>query len=85
MPRWAKELPQWLEKYKTESTISQADQATFCHETGRLGDRYLATVYLELPTPFKMSIYADFLEREIINRFCEQNALIPPLELAAED
>ena len=85
MSKWAKELPEWTDKYKTETTISLGDQAAFCTETGRLGDRYLATAYLELPTPFKMSIYADFLEREIIGRYCEQNAMIPPLEPADAD
>ena len=81
MPKWAKELPPWTQKYLTEPTINQADQASLVQEVARLGDRYLATVYLELPTPFRMSIYADFLEREIINRFCEQMAMIPPLAL----
>lgn len=84
MSRWARELPEWLERYKTEATINQSDSASFYTETGALGDRYLATIYLELPTPYKMSIYADFLEREIISRFCDQNAQIPPLELVDE-
>lgn len=84
MPRWHKELPEWLGKFKTESIISQGDAATFRTEAGKLGDRYLAITYLEIPTAFKASIYAEFLENEIIDRYCEQNAMIPELRLADE-
>ncbi len=81
MGRWAKELPVWAEKFKTATTITAGDTHALYSEMSKLGDRYLATTYLELPTPYKMSIYADFLEAEIISRFCDQNAIIPPLVL----
>ena len=84
MGRFAKELPEWCDRFKTESSINIADQAAFHTEVSQLGDRYLVTVFLELPTPYKMSIYADFLEREIISRFCDQHAGIPAMAMTDE-
>ena len=84
MAKWGKELPLWTEKFKTETHIGPSDTSQFCTEVGRLGDQHLATLYLELPTAFQTSIYADFLEREMVDRFCAQNAMIPELTLVDE-
>jgi hypothetical protein len=82
--RWAKELPAWCERYKTEMYIGPSDSAQFVTELGRLGDQHLAMMYLEIPTVFSTSIYADFLEREMVDRFCAQNSMIPALVLVDE-
>lgn len=82
MPRFAKELPPWTEKYKTAANITPGEAAQLRTEVERLGDRHLALIYQELPTFARMSILADALEVEILDRFCEQNTMVPELVLA---
>ena len=45
-------------------------------------DQSLAEAYLALPLIHRASIYGEFLEREMVERFCEHNAFIPELVLA---
>ncbi len=82
MPRFAKELPLWTQEFKTAASIDMGKAAQLRTEVGKLGDRYLATMYCELLTAHKMSILADVLEYEIVDRFCEQNMMVPELALA---
>lgn len=81
MPKFAKQLPDHLDKFKAEVVISMADSATFLQEVRRIGDRYLAETYLGLPAIHRASVYGDFLEREMVDRFCEHYAMIPDLVL----
>lgn len=78
--RFAKELPPQFDKFKTETTISQGDASALKNALEGVGDRYLAKIYAELPTFARMSILADELEREIVDRFLEQNLMIPKLD-----
>jgi hypothetical protein len=83
MARWAKTLPEWTNKYKTEHSISAADAIQLRTEMGKIGDQYLATIYAELPTHARMSILADAIETEMIDRFVGEHLMVP--ELVLED
>ena len=82
MGRFAKELSDWANQFKTATAVNQGDAARFGLEIERLGDQSLAEAYLALPLIHRASIYGEFLEREMVERFCEHNAFIPELVLA---
>ena len=75
MTHWATTLPEWADKYKTENHITQSFAASLQTDVERLSDAGLAGLYDRLPTPYRTSIYADFLEGEIIKRFCIEHAV----------
>ncbi len=81
MPRWATKLPESLDKFKREAVMSISDAASFGFELRKIGDRYLAQTYLALPAIHRASAYGELLEREMVDRFCDQKAKIPPLAL----
>lgn len=84
MGRFAKELPEYAEKYKTATSITSGEAIRLREDVARLGDRYLATIYAELPTHVRMSIFADAIETEMIMRFVDQNLMVPELVLEDE-
>lgn len=79
MPRFAKELPPSADRFKTATSITPGETAMMRGQIEKVGDRYLAMIYTELPTFAKMSILADMLENEIVDRFVEQNMMVPEL------
>ena len=85
MTKWAKELPPWTEKYQREASITVSDAAQLRTEIERVGDKYLATIYTELPTHARMSILADAIETEIISRFVDEHLMVPELEPLEDD
>ena len=69
----------------TEASISIADAEQLRTEIERVGDQYLATIYSELPTHARMSILADAIETEIIDRYVAEHMMVPPLVIEEDE
>ena len=59
--------------------MTQTDAYFLTTEVERLGDRCLALTYLALTTIERASAYGEILEREMVGRYCAQNAMIPEM------
>lgn len=76
MPRFGSELPAWTERFKSENDITVGMAAQLRTEIARLGDKYLATTYNDLPTIHRASALGEFLADEIVERFLQQNIIM---------
>ena len=79
----ASQLPEWTDKFKQESG-TPGERTSFHYALRSLGDQYLCQVYLALPIIDRASLYAEYVEDEMVDRFCSQNAGIPELVLMDE-
>jgi hypothetical protein len=74
MPKFADELPVWANQFQTPTASATPGEILRLQlEIGRLGDHYLAERYNGLAMAERLSILADLLEREIIERYLQHN------------
>lgn len=69
----------------TDSSISTTFANQMRTELAKVGDQYLATIYAELPTHARMSILADAIETEMIDRFVAEHLMVPPLAIEEDE